>query len=110
MKPRTTVRGRGYSLARMQVAAYHRAKEDLDFSSAQIPLFSYCLIPNSISFSSTYSDYLFLYLIPITCAFTQVIGAQAFAREEKYYRLFFMFLKARTGQTHFDCKNTGDRD
>ena len=35
-------------------------------SSAQIPVLSYYLIPNSISFSITYS----YYLIPITCVFS----------------------------------------
>ena len=40
----------------------------------QIPVFSYCLIPNSISFSIAYSIAYSYCLIPITCVFTVKVG------------------------------------
>ena len=40
----------------------------------QIPVFSYCLIPNSISFSIAYSIAYSYCLIPITCVFTLKVG------------------------------------
>ena len=70
-------------------------------SSAQIPVLSYYLIPNSFFFSIAYS----YYLIPITCVFS---GSSGVCKRRKDYFVFPMFLNAWTEQTHFDCKNTGN--
>ena len=74
-------------------------------SSAQIPVLSYYLIPNSISFSITYS----YYLIPITCVFSGK-RCSGVCKRRKDYLFCPMFLNAWTEQTHFDCKNTGNRN
>ena len=50
--------------------APHHRPEPCQPIVAQIPVFSYDLIPNSISFSMTYS----YYLIPITCVLTVKVG------------------------------------
>ena len=66
------VRGRGCSLAHIQAAAYHCTREDLD-ALVRKSLFSYQLIPNSMSFSITVPVVLPTsshYLIPITSVFT----------------------------------------
>ena len=47
--------------------------------------------------------------LPLVPVFSQVNGAQAFAREEKIIN-FSLFLNAWTEQTHFDCKNKGNRN
>ena len=65
-----------------QAASYHRTREDFGLSSAQIPVLSYYLIPNSISFSITYS----YYLIPITCVFS---GKRCSGRLQEKKRLSF---------------------
>ena len=62
-KSRTQARSGG------QNAPHHRP-EPCQPIVAQIPVFSYDLIPNSISFSITYS----YYLIPITCVFAIKVG------------------------------------
>ena len=74
-------------------------------SSAQIPVLSYYLIPNSISFSITYS----YYLIPITCVFSGK-RCSGVCKRRKDYLFLPMFLNAWTEQTHFGCKNTGNRN
>ena len=84
-----------------QAASYHRTREDFGLSSAQIPVLSYYLIPNSISFSITYS----YYLIPITCVFSGK-RCSGVCKRRKDYLFCPMFLNAWTEQTHFDCKNT----
>ena len=47
--------------------------------------------------------------LPLVPVFSQVNGVQAFAREEKIIN-FSLFLNAWTEQTHFDCKNKGNRN
>ena len=56
-------------------------------SSAQIPVLSCYLIPNSISFSITYS----YYLIPITCVFAVKVGllSPCVQKQRKIDNLFF---------------------
>ena len=65
-KSRTQARSGG------QNAPHHRP-EPCQPIVAQIPVFSYYLIPNSISFSITYITYSY-YLIPITCVFAVKVG------------------------------------
>ena len=66
-KSRTQARSGG------QNAPHHRP-EPCQPIVAQIPVFSYYLIPNSISFSITYSTTYSYYLIPITCVFAVKVG------------------------------------
>ena len=54
--------------------APHHRPEPCQPIVAQIPVFSYDLIPNSISLSMTYSITYSYYLIPITCVFTVKVG------------------------------------
>ena len=78
-------------------------------SIAQIPLFSNFLIQTLFPFLFSIP---IKYLSPIIRlpVFSQVNGAQAFAREEKIILFLRMILNAWTEQTHFDCKNTGNRN
>ena len=71
---------------------------------AQIPVFWYHRIPNSISFSitRTYSITHSYYLIQITCVFSP--KRRSGVRAEKTYRFFFTFWNTWTQQNHFDCK------
>ena len=66
-KSRTQARSGG------QNAPHHRP-EPCQPIVAQIPVFSYYLIPNSFSFSIAYSTTYSYYLIPITCVFAVKVG------------------------------------
>ena len=65
-----------------QAASYHRTREDLGSLVRKSLCFHY-LIPNSISFSNTYS----YYLIPITCVFSGCSGVCK--RRKDYFSLCF---------------------
>ena len=66
-KSRTQARSGG------QNAPHHRP-EPCQPIVAQIPVFSYYLIPNSFSFSIAYSTTYSYYQIPITCVFAVKVG------------------------------------
>ena len=93
------VRGRGCSLAHIQAAAYHCTREDLD-ALVRKSLFSYQLIPNSMSFSITVPVVLPTsshYLIPITCVFSGKRRSGVCKR--RYIKIFFLFLNVWNEQT-----------
>ena len=74
-------------------------------SIAQIPVFSNFLIQTLFPFLFSIP---IKYLSPITCVFSGKRCSGVCKRRKDY--IFPMFLNAWTEQTHFDCKNTGNRN
>ena len=101
----STVRGRGCSLAHKQQHIIARGK-----ICALVRKSCVFKFPNSKLYFLFY--YLFLlpipYLIPITCVSSGKPCSGVCKRRQDY--IFSLFLNAWTEQTHFDCKNTDNRN
>ena len=90
-----------------QNAPHHRP-EPCQPIVAQIPVFSYYLIPNSISFSITYITYSY-YLIPITCVFAVKAGLLS-PCVQKHRDKKIIFSSLANALAPFTWENTGNRN
>ena len=91
-----------------QNAPHHRP-EPCQPIVAQIPVFSYYLIPNSISFSITYSTTYSYYLIPITCVFAVKVGLLS-PCVQKHREKKIIFSSLANAWAPFTWENTGNRN
>ena len=101
-KSRTQARSGG------QNAPHHRP-EPCQPIVAQIPVFSYYLIPNSISFSITYSTTYSYYLIPIICVFAVKVGLLS-PCVQKHREKKIIFSSLANALAPFTWENTGNRN
>ena len=85
----------------------HHRPEPYQPIVAQIPVFSYYLIPNSISFSITYITYSY-YLIPITCVFAVKVGLLSPCVQK--HRKNIIFSSLANAWAPFTWENTGNRN
>ena len=87
----------------------HHRPEPCQPIVAQIPVFSYYLIPNSISFSITYSTTYSYCLIPITCVFAVKVGLLS-PCVQKHRAKKIIFSSLANAWAPFTWENTGNRN